>query len=373
MKSIALFFAAITIFVNVVQAEPLAPELQTLQDQLPGKLINDPRRLDWDLYGQNKGAASRPIKNADVQGGAALQITVPNKGATLYEIGLNVPLTASITKGATYVVSFYARTISSETPEGTGVVGVRFQQNAAPYSGFGDTKLDIGKEWHLYEVSGQANANVPKDQAIVSFQLSGAKQTIQLGQTVVQEGATSILKPSAKTAPQKCDVTTPVLPPTLVGKGPVLTTIDTQNWDAFGTGETHKRVIACGVPGDTAIEYSIATKGVNPYDIGVNIPLIDAVKQGDVLIVGLLARTIKAETSDGMGLVTLRLQQDAPPYTGFGDHVIPFGPAWQLKRFMVIADRDLAKGQGALALHLAGAKQVIQLGRAYVVHTTRDK
>ena len=350
-------------------AQQLSPALQKLQDQLPGKLVNDPSRLDWDVFGQDKGAGSRAIKNADVQGGAAIQITVPHKGATAYEIGVNAPLTANITKGATYVVSFYARTVSSNSQDGNGTIGVRFQQNAAPYPGFGDAKLSIGHEWQLYEVTGQANISVSKDQAIVSFQLSGEKQVIEIGQTVVQEGATSIMKQVAK-VPQKCDVTTAVLPQSLLDKGVVLTTIATQNWDVFGTGETHKRIVACGVPGDSALQFTIPAKGTNAYDIGTNVALNEDVKEGDVLIIGLVARTIKAETADGMGIVTLRIQQDVKPYPGFGDHTIAFGPAWQLKRFMVKADRSIAKGQGSLGIHLAGAKQVIELGRAYVIHTS---
>jgi len=347
-------------------AQTATDALQKLQSELPGRLINDPTRLDWDVLGA--GAASKAIKGSDAPGGGALQVTIPKKGATPYEIGINAPLTGGFTKGATYVVSFYARTIKADTSDGDGVIGVRFGQNAAPYPGFGDTVKTISHDWHLYEVSGQASLNVSKDQAVISFQLAGAKQVIELGQTIVQEGATSILKP-VETKIAKCDVVTPVLPPTLLNKGPVLTTIDTQNWDVYGSGETHRRVQACGVPGDSALEFSIAAKGSNAYDVVVNLPLNDAVKTGDILIVGVVARTIKAETADGAGVITLRVQQAAAPYAGFGDHTIAFGPAWQLKRFMVKADRDLPAGQGALGLQFAGAKQVIQVGRAYVVHT----
>jgi len=358
--------AALAVIATPMFAEQPAEQLAKLQAELPGKLINDPTRLDWDVFGP--GATSKAIKGSDAPGGGALQVTIPKKGATAYEIGINAPLTGGFTKGATYVVSFYARTIKADTSDNNGVIGVRFGQNAAPYPGFGDTVKTITQDWQLYEVSAQANLTVPKDQAVVSFHLSGAKQVIQIGQTVVQEGATSILKqPVTKIAP--CDVTTPVVPANLADKGPVLTNINTQNWDIFGAGETHKRIQACGVPGDSALEFNILAKTTNAYDIVTNLPLNDAVKKDDILIIGVVARTIKADTPDGMGLITLRVQQDAPPYPGFGDHTIGYGPAWQLKRFMVKADRDIAKGQGALAIQLGGAKQVIQIGRAYVIHT----
>ncbi len=349
-----------------ISAEQPADQLAKLQAQLPGKLINDPSRLDWSVSGT--GATSKAIKGGDAPGGGALQVTIPKKGATAYEVGVNAPLTSGFTKGATYVVSFYARAVKADTTDSNGVIGVRFQQNAAPYPGFGDATRTITSDWQLYEVSAQANITVPKDQAVIGFQLSGAKQVIELGQTVVQEGATSILK-QVETKPVKCDVTTPTLPANLADKGPVLTNINTQNWEVFGAGETHKRITACGVPGDSALEFTIAAKGANPYDIVTTLPLNAAIKTDDILIIGVVARTIKADTPDGMGLIGLRVQQDTAPYPGFGDHTIAFGPAWQLKRFMVKADRDIAMGHGGLALHLAGAKQVLQIGRAYVIHT----
>lgn len=367
LRSIIFSIVMLLGLVGSAHAAATADELEKFKAQLPGKLINDPTRLDWDVNGG--GASSRPVRGTEAPGGGALQVTIPKKGATPYEVGINVPLTSGFTKGATYVVSFYARTIKADTADNTGVIGVRFGQNVAPYAGFGDAVKTITPEWHLYEVSGQANVSVSKDQAVVNFQLSGARQTIEIGQTIVQEGATSIVK-QVEAKPVKCDVTTPALPPTLVDKGPVLTTIDTQNWDIFGSGETHRRVVACGVPGDSAIEFTIAAKMPNAYDIGTSLPLLDAVKSGDVLLIGVVARTIKADTPDGMGLLTLRAQENVAGYPGFGDHTIAFGPAWQLKRFLVKADRDIAKGAGALAIQLGGAQQVIQVGRAYVIKTT---
>ncbi len=351
---------------QVAFADAASDQLAKLRAALPGRLINDPTRLDWDVFGP--GASSKPIKSSEAPGGGALQITIPKKGMTAFEIGINAPLTGGFTKGGTYVLSFYARTLRADTADGKGIIGIRFGQNSAPYPGFGDTVNTITRDWKLFEVSAKANMTVPKDQAVVSFHLAGAKQVIEIGQTIVQEGATSILKQTESRA-VKCDVSTPVLPPTLIDKGPVLTTIDTQNWEIFGAGETHKRIQACGVPGDNALEFNISEKMPNLYDIVTNLPLNEAVKKDDILIIGVVARTIKAETPDGMGLIGLRVQQNIPPYPGFGDHAIAFGPAWQLKRFMVKADRDIAKGHGALAIQLGGAKQVIQVGRAYVIST----
>ena len=343
-----------------------ADAVQAVRDQVPGKLINDPTSIAWNMVGS--GATRSVIKGANIPGGGALQITIPVKGANAYDVGLLIPLTRGFAKGSHYVISFYARTVMADTTDGNGVIAVRFQQNAAPYSGFGETKRTIGKGWQLYEVPVIANIDVPASLAVVSLQLSGAKQVLQIGQAIVQEGAVSILQPTPANQ-DKCASTTPILPATMAGKGDVMTDINALNWGIFGAGESHERIVSCGVPGDSAYRFTIAAAGVNPFDITANVQINRPIKSGDTLMIGIVGRTKSAETTDGEGVVTLRVQQDAAGYPGFGDRTLTFGPAWQLKRFTVEADRDIPAGQATLTLQLAGAKQVIDLGRAYVIQT----
>jgi hypothetical protein len=348
-----------------------ADDLQAFRDQLPGKLINDPTSIAWDVFGG--GATSVPIKGADVPGGGALQVTILAKGATPYEVGMAIPLKTGFTKGAGYVVSFYARTVSAATPDGNGTIAVRFQQNAAPYPGFGDAVRTIGTHWQLYEVTGTADHDVPAGQAVISLQLSGAKQVLQIGQTVVQEGATSLHKPTVAVKQAPCKAATPVLPANLADKGEVLTDINALNWDVIGIGESHERMQACGVPGDTAYRFTVATAGAHPYDVTATVAIAAPIKKGESFMVGLVGRTIKSDAADGKGVVTLRIQRNAPDYPGFGDNTLSYGPGWQLQRFVVEADQDIPAGTAALVLQLAGAGQIIDLGRAYVIKTAAGK
>jgi hypothetical protein len=175
-----LALAAVAMAPAPAWADQPTAELQALDDALPGTLINDPTRLDWQIFGA--GQTNRPVKGEDIPGGkAATQITVAKAGATLFEVGANAPITTGIKSGTDVVVAFYARTVSAETTDGRGRIGLRFQQNVAPYSGFGDTTLIIEKEWKLYEVAAKANLSIPKGQAVVGFQLAGAKQVIEIG------------------------------------------------------------------------------------------------------------------------------------------------------------------------------------------------
>ena len=165
--------AVVSVSAPVFADQPTA-ELQALDDALPGTLINDPTRLDWQIFGADQ--TSKPVKGENIPGGkAATQIRIAKAGATLFEAGANAPITAGIKSGTDVVVAFYARTVSAETSDGKGRIGVRFNQNIAPYSGFGDTTILIEKDWKLYQVSAKANISIPRGQAVVGFQLSGAK------------------------------------------------------------------------------------------------------------------------------------------------------------------------------------------------------
>jgi hypothetical protein len=169
---------------TLAYAEQPTPELQALDDALPGTLINDPTRLDWTVFGQ--GAASKPVKGDTIPGGkAALQVTVPKAGATLYEIGTNAPITAAIKPGTDLVVAFYARTASSSRSDGSGIIGVRFQQNSAPYPGFGDTVLSVGPSWRLLQLRTQAKMAIPLGKGTVALHFGAAAQSIEVGQVYV--------------------------------------------------------------------------------------------------------------------------------------------------------------------------------------------
>jgi Cellulase (glycosyl hydrolase family 5) len=339
------------------------PELQMLDDATPGTLINDPTRLDWAIFGT--GQTSKVVKSPDIPGGgAALQITIPRAGATLYENGTNAPIDSVIKAGTDITALFWARATKSAASDGKGRIGVRFQQNVAPYAGFGDTTLLIGNEWKQYEVTARADRDISMGQAVMGFQLSGAKQTIEIGQTIIVSGAKSILS-------QQTSIASAIdLHPKLVGKGEVITDYSKQDWPIFGAGETHKTVPAKEVPGGQAVQFSIAAAGANPYDIGLSIPVTKRIEEGKILILAVLARTVSAETPDGKGKIGVRVQDNAPPYPGFAENTISIGPNWGLYQLRTQARMTIEAGKGAVGVHIAGAKQVIEIGQVYLLDTS---
>jgi hypothetical protein len=351
----------------LLAGEQPTPELEALDDALPGMLINDPTRLDWPTFGT--GLTVKSVQNESIPGGkAAIQFSVPKAGAALYDTGANAPITAAIKPGSDITVAFYARTLSAETSDGQARIGVRVQQNEAPYPGFGDTTLVIGKEWKLYELSAKSNVSIPKGKAIVGFQLSGAKQVVEIGQTIVVSGATSLTK---KTTVAAQSATTDLLPQ-LQGKGQLISNPANKDWAFYGSGGVRSTVPSPNIPGTggSAMLVKTAAPGANPYDVGAAIPISEAIAAGDVLLIAVLARTAPDSSPDGSSKLGIRVQLNEAPYPGFGDNVLTLGPNWRLLQVKTTARSAIPAGKGVLSLHFAAAAQAIEVGQVYVLNTS---
>jgi hypothetical protein len=353
---------------TVTGAKPRSAELQALDDALPGTLINDPSKLDLSIYGT--GVTSKSIKDASIPGGgAAMQIVIPKAGQTHFEIGASSALDTPIKKGQKIVVAFYARTIKAETPSGKGKIHIRIQQNSAPYTGFADSAFDVGAEWTLFEAKGVSNIDAAAGAVNVGFMLSGAKQTVQIGQIIVVEGADSIKTITKTATPTPSANTNTLMMPNLTGKGKMINQAENlQLWQSYGEGLTKGLIPAKNMPGGNATAINVSSLGKNAYDAGINIPVAEALTQGDVLTIAFVARTISAETDTGAGKVAIRVQHNKPPYNGFGDNVLNIGPNWKVYQLRTQAKMDVPAGEAVVALHVAGAKQSLEIGPVYVVN-----
>lgn len=334
--------------------------LGELQKQLPGRLINDPTRIDWPTQGSS--IKVRALQDGSIPGGgAARRYSVPGKLPNAWEAQTVVPLTAAIAKGQTVTVGFYARTVGTKAADGKGIMGVRFQQGAPPYAGFADATLAIGSEWQWYEVSAVATTSIARDEAGVSMQFGGAAQEIEVGQTIVIEGAPSIqgAAPRATTEQE--------LPPQLAGQGELLNNPADRKWFNFaGTGSFQERdepKIWLG----KATRYSVPTVGQQPWDVHASIPITGEIKAGDHLLIAIAARTESAASSDGKGQIGVRVQGTKPPYDGFANNSVAVGPNWQLIRIRTTATQGFEPGAATVTIHFAAMVQAVDIGPVYVI------
>lgn len=118
-----------------------------------------------------------------------------------------------------------------------------------------------------------------------------------------------------------------------------------------------------GIPGGHAFRIK-ATKGVNPWDVQASSPVQGAINEGDVIMLLYYARA--AEPAEGGSSLTARLQLNSAPYTSTLDFTAPITGEWKSYCAHRVASATLPEKKGSVSIHLATAKQVIELGPVFV-------
>ena len=117
------------------------------------------------------------------------------------------------------------------------------------------------------------------------------------------------------------------------------------------------------VPGDHAFRIK-ANKGANPWDVQASSPVAGAINQGDVIMLIYYARA--AEPAEGGSKLTARIQMNSAPYTSVMDLTSDIGGEWKPHCKHAVSTGTLAEKKGNVSIHLATAKQVIELGPVFV-------
>lgn len=343
----------------------LPPELAAFDAQVPGDLINDPTRIDWATYGPELEASAR--QSADIPGGGAARVfNLKSRGSFPYTSSANVPLLDDVASGEQVTIGFYARTVSSERSDGKGTIGVRFQENVAPYDGFGDTTVLVGSDWQWYEVTARATRRLRKADAIVTLQLAGAKQKLEIGQAIVVKNAASIQTTQTAAAPTLKDAAGIEMPDAIRSLGQLVNDPTNRAWGNGGAGGSWQGLDVPEIWLQKATRFTTTKVGENRWDLVTGVPIVPEVKEGDQLVAVVIGRTISAQTADGMGLVYARLQSGTPPYEGFGDKAFKLGTKWQMIQLPFTATRGFGAGDANVTLHFAAAAQTIEVGPVYI-------
>ena len=249
---------------------------------------------------------------------------------------------------------------------------MRFQENAAPYGGFGDTNVLVGAEWEWYEVTARADKRIRKADAIVALQLAGAKQKIEIGQAIVVKGSPTIVAKTAVAAapaPSLKDPASIEMPDALRSAGQLVNDPTNRAWAHGGAGGSWQGIDIPEIWLQKATRFTTTKVGENRWDLTTAIPILSEVKEGDQLMVAVVARTVSAQTDDGKGVIYARIQGAMPPFEGFGDKVFKIGDRWQMVNLPFTATRGFGAGDATVTLHFAAAAQNIEVGPVYVFKT----
>lgn len=123
------------------------------------------------------------------------------------------------------------------------------------------------------------------------------------------------------------------------------------------------------VAGDHAFRVK-ATKGNNPWDQQASSPVAGAINEGDVIMLMYYARA--AEPAEGGSRLTARIQLNAEPYTSVMDMTSDITTEWKQHCAHRVASGTLGEKKGNVSIHLATAKQVIELGPVFVFNFGKD-
>ena len=145
------------------------------------KAINVPG-ANWSFYGP---ATSKGVKVTGVPGNQAVQVTVPAKGANVWDVGGISPIQKAIAANDTILVAAWIRDPQLKDGETTTIKNFGATQAAEPYASIAAIDVAVTREWKLYYASGKAPQAFPAGTARVSVHLAAEKHVVELGPVFV--------------------------------------------------------------------------------------------------------------------------------------------------------------------------------------------
>lgn len=347
-------------------AQSLSPELRALDEQLPGELVSDPSRIDWDSYGPDFYAES-VVDESIPGGGAARRFHVNRATEFIYTSGTNIPLIRDVERGDVVTIGFWARTVEASTPDGKGVLRVRFQQDAPPYPGFGEKTLEIGTEWDWYEVTAPVEQKLRRKDGIVAIQFGRTKQILEIGQAIVVSGASAIEETTALAPAAPAPVVESLIPAPLAGQGKLINDPRSRAWAVVATAGSSEQRDEPSIWLGKATQ--LVSTGGNPQtpSVTARIPISEALAEGDEFQIAIAARTASASTTTGRASIGVSVEHGAETRERFAQNRMEVGPNWQLIRVKTRAPAAVAAGTGEVVIELDETAQAVDIGPVYVL------
>jgi hypothetical protein len=168
---------------------PGAPGIaQTADEDIVSHIISLPVPSAYRVDGLRDKAPVR--SDSKVQGGKALRVDVPRKGAHEWDVAVSVPINKPVKAGDPLVLAFWARLEHGENGAASAVLPYNAIQLAHdPYTALFSGPATIGPDWNMYKVEGNADRDHPAGDLNVSIHLATAKQVVDIGPVFVLDMA----------------------------------------------------------------------------------------------------------------------------------------------------------------------------------------
>lgn len=136
-----------------------------------------------------------------------------------------------------------------------------------------------------------------------------------------------------------------------------------ETFNVYGLSTKPAVVKDKNVQGGRALRVPIASASDQPWSVGLISSINQPVKKGDKLVVAVWARAEKLpEGAQTAKIATIQVGLSKEPYTTVFKGEAEVGTEWKMVHVAGTVDRDYAAGDISVSLHLATAKQVIDIG-----------
>lgn len=145
----------------------------------------------------------------------------------------------------------------------------------------------------------------------------------------------------------------------------IIAAVTADSWNVWNA-PTSKREDP-SVQAGTALRVN-ASKGVNVWDAAGSVNIKKAIKKGDVILGAFWARVETPPEGSTTATLPANIGLGKAPYTSIGSDTAIVSGKWAMYYVSGVADADYDAGALNLGVQLAGAKQVIDLGPAFVLN-----
>lgn len=139
------------------------------------------------------------------------------------------------------------------------------------------------------------------------------------------------------------------------------------NWSIYGPNQKAKMGKTTGVPGEQAMRVEVTAKGAHPWDVGALSPIQKAVGAGDVVLVAAYMRAPNLKDGETADISFFGATEAAEPYGNIAAGSATIGNQWKLYYASGKSPKAYAANTARVTAHLAGAKQVVELGPVFVL------
>ncbi|WP_294239367.1 hypothetical protein [uncultured Sphingomonas sp.] len=137
-------------------------------------------------------------------------------------------------------------------------------------------------------------------------------------------------------------------------------------WTPYGPNQSARQVPAANVPGGNAVQVKVSAPGQNPWDSGLTYPTVKPIAAGDTLMTMVFLRAPNAPEGQTLS-IPVAMGGSEPPYTPIASEPVQVGSTWKSYYVTGVAGQAFAAGKANISVQLAGAKQVIEVGPAFLL------